>query len=245
MQIIRSEIFSKFPEIVFGFSTKIGLERPAPFFFNLSLSVGDRDEIVEENRAEFFGNLGLEPGRVVLQKQTHSDIIRYIDAPGAPRESDAMITDKYNLGLGIGVADCTPVFIYDYKKKIIAGVHSGWRGTEKKILLKTLLMLGQKFDSGKKDLVVYIGPSICSRNYEVGREVAELFDEQFLSSKGDKFLLDVAGANYQMLMDYGLKKNQVEISELCTFEEAELLHSYRRDGKKSGRSLGVIALREN
>jgi len=245
MQIIRSEIFSKYPEVIFGFSTKIGLERPAPYFFNLSLSVGDNEEIVKENRRMFFKELKLNPNRIVLQKQTHSDIIRYIDKPMTPEESDAMITDKCDLGLAIGVADCTPVFIYDNKKKIIAGVHSGWRGTEKKILLKTLLMLGQKFDSCKKDLVVYIGPSICRRNYEVGREVAELFNEQFLSRKGDKFLLDVAGANYQMLMDYGLKMDQVEISELCTFEEANLLHSYRRDGKKSGRSLGVIALREN
>ncbi|MGA7837816.1 MAG: peptidoglycan editing factor PgeF [Ignavibacteriaceae bacterium] len=245
MQIIRSEIFSKYPEVIFGFSTKIGLERPAPYFFNLSLSVGDNEEIVKENRRMFFKELELNPDRVVLQKQTHSDIIRYIDKPMTPEESDAMITDKRDLGLAIGVADCTPVFIYDRRKKIIAGIHSGWRGTEKKILLKTLSRLNAEFNSDKKDLIVFIGPSICQNDYEVGEEVALLFDEKFRIKKNNKYLLDVASVNYQMLLDYGLKKEQVEISELCTMEEINLLHSYRRDGKKSGRLLGVIALREN
>jgi hypothetical protein len=245
MQIIRSEIFSKYPEIIFGFSTKIGMERPAPYFFNLSLSVGDNKEIVNKNREIFFKEIGLNTDKVVLQKQTHSDIVRYIDKPMPPEESDAMITDKRDLGLAIGVADCTPVFIYDRKTKIISGVHSGWRGTEKKILLKTLFMLNAKFNSDKKNLIAYIGPSICQNDYEVGEEVASLFDEKFRVKNNNKYLLDVASVNYQMLLDYGLKKEQVEISELCTMEEKNLLHSYRRDGKMSGRSLGVIALREN
>jgi hypothetical protein len=221
------------------------MERPAPYFFNLSLSVGDNKEIVNKNREIFFKEIGLNTDKVVLQKQTHSDIVRYIDKPMPHEESDAMITDKRDLGLAIGVADCTPVFIYDRKTKIISGVHSGWRGTEKKILLKTLFMLNAKFNSDKKNLIAYIGPSICQNDYEVGEEVASLFDEKFRVKNNNKYLLDVASVNYQMLLDYGLKKEQVEISELCTMEEKNLLHSYRRDGKMSGRSLGVIALREN
>lgn len=245
MQIIRSEIFSKYPELIFGFSTKAGLYRPAPYYFNLSLSVGDNEEIVRENRREFFKNLGLKPHNIVFQKQTHSDIIRYIEKPAPAEESDAMITDKYNIGLAVGVADCTPIFIYDRQRKIIAGVHSGWRGTEKKILLKTLFRLQGKFNSKKDDLVVYIGPSICREHYEVGPEVADLFDEKFRIKKDEKYLLDVAAVNYQILIDYGLKKEQVEVSGLCTYGEKEILHSYRRDGKKSGRLLGVIAMKGN
>lgn len=244
MEIIRSEIFSKYPEIIFGFSTKSGLGRRAPYFFNLSLSVGDDENIVRENRREFIKNLGLNPGNIVTQKQVHSDIIRYVGEPGEPRESDAMITDRTGLGLAVGVADCTPIFIYDRVRKVIAGVHSGWRGTEKKILLKTLRRLEKEFNCKAVNLVAYIGPSICGKNYEVGEEVAALFDQEFIVPKNGKFLLDVASVNYRMLIDFGLAEGQVEKSELCTFREEKLLHSYRRDGKISGRSLGIIAMKD-
>ena len=61
---------------------------------------------------------------------------------------------------------------------------------------------------------------------------------------GDKFLFDVAGINYKMLSDFGIPKNQIQKSELCTYELKDLLHSFRRDGNLSGRSLGVIAIKE-
>ena len=57
MKLIRSEILQKYPGINFAFSTKIGLNRPAPYYFNLSLSVGDDEKIVKENRKAFFAEL--------------------------------------------------------------------------------------------------------------------------------------------------------------------------------------------
>ncbi len=129
-------------------------------------------------------------------------------------------------------------------KKIIAGVHSGWRGTEKKILLKTLDKL-KTFGSLPENLVAYIGPSISKNVYEVGKEVAEFFDEKYLEQKGEKFLLDVAGVNFDILLNGGIKENNIQLSSLCTFAMKDVLHSFRRDGNKSGRSYAVIALREN
>jgi len=81
-------------------------------------------------------------------------------------------------------------------------------------------------------------------NYEVGNEVAGLFDEKYLIRTGDRSLLDVSLANYDMLIGEGIPPNQIQKSSLCSFEYHELFHSYRRDGKQSGRALGVIAMRE-
>lgn len=244
MKFIQPEIFKKYPEIIFGFSTKIGLNRGAPFYFNMSFSTGDDEKIVAENRKAFFNALGLSEDKVAVQKQIHSDIVKYVTCGGMNGESDAMITNRSNLGLAISTADCTPVFIYDPENKIIAAVHSGWRGTVKKILLKTLQRLVDDFDSNPGKLITYIGPSISRKNYEVGSEVADLFDEKYKTKKADKYLLDVSGANYDMLINFGLQKNNIETSSLCTYEEKELLHSYRRDGINSGRSMGIIALRD-
>ena len=244
MYILKPYIFNNYPEILFGFSTKISSESKSPYYFNLSYSVGDEKNLVDKNRKEFFEAIGLTIETVGYQRQIHSDIVQVIGCGGDNGASDALITSKKNLGLAIAVADCTPIFIYDKKNKVISAVHSGWQGTESKILLKTLIKLQKEFSSKPENMIVYIGPSISQINYEVGKEVAEKFDQTFVKPKGDKYLLDVSGINYQILLDFGIPQNQIQKSELCSYEFSTLLHSYRRDGNLSGRSLGVIAIKE-
>lgn len=248
MRIIESELFKKFPELIFGFSTKIGLNREAPFYFNLSLTVGDDENIVAQNRETFFNSIGLRTEQITFQRQIHRDIIKFVEKPGFIGESDAMITKHSNIGLAVSSADCTPIFLFDRENKIIAAVHSGWRGTQKKILRKTLSNLVHHFNSKPGNIFCFIGPSISQKNYEIGSEVAVLFDNKYLSMKkhsdnSNHIYLDVRQINIDMLYDFDIPENQIEISPLCTFDEKDLLHSYRRDGKLSGRSLGVIALK--
>ena len=245
MLIIKPFIFNSFPEIIFGFSTKIGPDAESPFYFNLSYSVGDEKGNVDQNRKMFFEKVGLSTETVSYQKQIHEDFIQEVKGAGNCGESDGLITTSRNLGLSISSADCPAVFIYDPVIKLIAAVHSGWRGTEKKIVQKTITRLRNDFKSNASDMVCYISPSISQMNYEVGKEVAEKFDPDFVMVKDNKFFLDVAGANYKMLIDEGVKKTNIQLSNLCSFEYEKVLHSYRRNGQKSGRALGVIAIKDN
>jgi polyphenol oxidase len=244
MLIVKPFIFKQYPEIVYGFSTKIGPNANPPYYFNLSNSVGDNKEIVDLSRESFFYKLGLNENKISYQKQVHEDYIREVNVSGNCGESDALITTSKNLGLAISSADCPAIFIYDPVKKNIAAVHSGWRGTEKKIVQKTIIKLKDEFSSDPQDLICYIGPSISQKNYEVGEEVAHKFDDEFILKKEDKFYLDVAGVSYKMMIAEGVKKINIQVSKLCSFEYESLLHSYRRDGQKSGRALGVIAMKE-
>ncbi len=241
MKIIKSKIFEDRSEIKFGFSTKIGLNREAPFHFNMSKSVGDDPKKVDENRRAFFSELGLSENQIAFQKQVHGDQIRIVTEPGLRGESDAMITNQSNIGLAISTADCTPIFIYDPITKIIAAVHSGWRSTQKRIVEKTLIKLNSEFDCNANDLICYIGPCISQKNYEVGEDFDNYFDEKYLIPNGDKFLLDLKSVNYDMLRELGIPAKNIEVCGLCTFEQ-EYLHSYRREGKVSGRALGVVAI---
>lgn len=241
MKIINSRIFENFPEIKFGFSTKIGLQREAPFHFNMSKSVGDDPQKVEENRKVFFNEIGLNENQIAYQKQVHGDKIKIVTEPGIQAESDAMITDKSNIGLAVSTADCTPIFICDKKKKVIAAVHSGWRSTKEKILFKTLQKLETEFHCKPAELICYIGPCISQKNYEVSHDFKNYFDAKYLKSINDKYLFDLKSANYDMLTEFRIPEESIEVSELCSFEE-EYLHSYRREGKVSGRALGVIAV---
>ena len=243
MLIINPYIFKQFPEIIFGFSTKVGLLRKKPYYFNMSYSVGDEPQVITENRESFFNKLGLNTESVAYQKQVHSDKISFVKVGGACGESDAMVTNKNNIGLAISTADCCSVFIYDPVNKVIAGIHSGWHGTSKAILLKVLRFLANEFDSAAGDLICYLSPSISEKNYEVGAEVAEQFDLNYLKQRNGKYHLDIPKINEDILLNYGVIPHNIQVSNLCSYEYSSVLHSYRRDGKKSGRALGVIALR--
>jgi YfiH family protein len=242
MEIFRSNIFRQFPELIFGISPKTGFNRGAPFYFNMSLTVGDDEKSVWENRNHFIEELGLKKGDVAFQKQIHSDIVTLIEAPVFAGESDAMITDKKMVGLAISTADCTPVFIYDKANEVIAGVHSGWKGTKQRIVEKVLHILSDKYNSRPENLYAFVGPSISKENYEVGEEVASLFDSKYsIPGQNGKFLLDVKRANYDMLINFGIPVNNVELSEICSYDNKNV-HSYRRDKQNSGRAVGILCM---
>jgi len=242
MKIIKSKIFEQFPEITFGMSTKYKFDDTDRFNFNMSSNIGDEPERVVSNRRLFFEALGLSIENVAYLNQIHSDIIKETGYGGSMGESDAIITPRKGIGIAISAADCSTIYIYDKVEKVIAGVHSGWRGTDKKILKKTLEILISEFDSIPENLFTFIAPAISQSNYEVGKEVAEKFDEKYSIPIGEKFLLDVSKINFDMLIKFGIPIEQIEISELCSFDE-NYIHSFRRDKDQSGRAFGVIALR--
>jgi len=242
MMIINPYIFNRTPNITYGFSTKIGLNREAPYYFNMSYTVGDDSIKVDENRKSFFNQLGLSIHSVAYQKQVHSDNINIIKSSGDYGESDAMITSKKGIGLAISTADCCAIFIFDTVKHIIAGVHSGWRGTSKRILSKVLKILFDEYSSNPENLICYLSPSISRTNYTVGPEVAQQFDLRYIIPVGDNFLLNISKINYDILVHSGVKPQNIQLSNLCSYEYSSILHSFRRDGKRSGRSLGVIVM---
>jgi YfiH family protein len=209
----------------------------------MSYNVNDNRDIVDKNRKVFFNRIGLSIKAIGYQKQVHGDTITTISNSGNFGESDALITNKVNLGLVINSADCPAIFIYDKEKKVIAAVHSGWRSTAKKIIEKTLFNLKIDFGSTAENLICYIGPSISQQNYEVKKDVVENFDGESIYLKNGKYFLDLKNANYKMLLNAGVKKSNIQVSKLCTFEYSNILHSYRREGEKSGRAVGVIAMK--
>lgn len=242
MKIIRSNLFSNYPELTFGFSTKPGGVSPEPYCLNLGLNTGDEHENVLRNRKIFFDALGVSENDVSLQKQVHSTVVKYSPSPQHLGECDALFTDKQKNYLAVSVADCVPVFLYDPFKKIVAGIHSGWKGSAGKILTHTIIELQERFDVDPSQLISYIGPCISAKNYEVGKEVADMFENEFVITAGDKFYLDLKKQNFSQLIRCGLHSDNIEVSDHCTYDEADLFHSYRRDRDKSGRMFGVVGI---
>jgi len=240
MLIVKSSLLSSINKIGHGFSTKVGLDRKAPYYFNTSENVGDCFENVLENRTAFLNTIGISGNSVAWQEQIHGDTIRIVEAPGKQGQSDAMITSAKGIALAVSSADCAAVLIYDSGNDVIAAVHSGWKGTELRITFKTLDKLKSDFGSSPEKLYAFVAPCISGQNYEIGEEVACRFNEKYLFQNNGNIYLDIKKANYDMMLEAGLSENKIEISTLCSFSNHQFLHSYRRDGKKSGRAWGVI-----
>lgn len=244
MEIIKPEIFSQFKNLLFGFSTMPGGVSPAPYNLNLGLTVGDEKENVEKNRKLFFDELKIPADRVNYQKQIHSDIVKKIDEPGFAGECDATFTCKKNIFLTVSVADCVSVFLYEPKHNIIAGIHSGWKGTSLNIVSKTIKEIKAYTKINELNFYAYIGPCISQEKFEVDKDVADLFPQEYVKYDKDKnkYFPDLRQIIISQLIECGIKKENIEVSELCTFSEPGLLHSYRRDRNKSGRMYGVIGM---
>lgn len=242
--IITSNLLSSHNNIIHGISTKAG-GKP-PYYNNLSKYVGDNIDDVMQNRSHFFGSLCIAESTLVHANQIHSDVITIVNTPGLYPKTDALITQQKGLHLVISVADCTPVMIYDTNNKIIANIHSGWRGTQKNIVGKAIGVMKKEFGCNAKDLLVFMGPAISKKNFEVDKDVAGMFDEKYVELKPDsqeKYLVDTGKIVFDNIISSGVLPENIERCLLCTYDETETLHSYRRDRSRSGRMFAVIGMK--
>jgi YfiH family protein len=192
---------------------------------------------------------GKKPKCVFLD-QIHSDIIHAVaELPDKNWKGDALLTDRPGFLLTVRTADCLPVLLVDKKKKVVAALHCGWRGTKKKLAEKAVKAMSALYKCERSSLLAALGPCIEQDCYEVGEEVRESFkdagirDDFFLSSAAKKgsYYFDLKQANRYQLLKAGLKPENIFSVDLCTYCE-ESLFSYRRDGFKAGRMVNFIGL---
>ena len=243
MKILGSTLFQKFPEIRFGFSTREGGVSPQPFGLNLSFSVGDDRTNVIRNRDLFFGRMRVSWEEVAIPGQCHSTTVLRADRGGNYESSDGLVADRIGVFPVVSVADCVPLFLFDPERRAVAAVHVGWRGAAGGIVSSAVERMAQEFSTDPGDLVCYLGPSAGACCYEVGQDVGRLFASRFLrSAGGGKSLLDLPSFVREALREERVESRKIELSGCCTICNPELFHSYRREGKRSGRMMGIIGL---
>ena len=266
--------FNAFPWLIHGFSTSQGGVSPlnGSKVLNLGFTEWDARENVQKNRKLFQSGLAANELALVSLKQFHSDVVcGFSTVPGEPPSADASISNTPSLLLGIQTADCVPILLLDPKKRAVAAVHAGWRGTLQRIVEKTVGRMKMEFKTAPSDLLAAIGPAIGGRCYEVGTEVAAAFHSQFSNAPewfdelrtGDEpnplqwlnqfppghqpppknVRLDLRKANRAQLLAAGLRPQNIFVSDLCTACRPDLLFSYRKQGSESGRMMSVIGIR--
>ena len=240
MIVIRPAIFPA--GVTAGVSTRQGGVSPAPLGMNTSFHVGDEPRKVIENRELFLSSLGVSLLQLALPGQVHGARIQEAAKGGDYPETDGLITRTKDIVLGVSIADCVPVLLFDPVQKAIAAVHSGWRGTAANVVHHAIGSMISVFSSASRDLLAYIGPSASACCYAVGSEVARLFPGDFTRIADGNTFLDLKGVVRTQMVAEGVLPERIETSPHGTISEPAMFHSFRREGEKAGRMLAVIAL---
>lgn len=174
-----------------AFSTRLGGCSPVPFdSFNFSQKEGDTGGNVAKNLKTLGSCLGIRPHDLVFCEQTHEDRVVVVEsAPKARPNADAIICTAPGLFPAVLTADCLPILLVDPVQRIAAAVHAGWKGTLLGIAGKVLRTLKSEFRSDPSDLLVALGPAIGPCCYEVGDEIANLFERSF--SGAEDFIISL------------------------------------------------------
>lgn len=200
------------------------------------------------------------PYPVIQGHQVHGSRVAIIERPDMTREDlegyDAFITNLPGVSIGVRTADCVPVLLSDAENRVIAAIHSGWKGTVQKIAMKTIGVMETKFKTRPEDLVAVIGPSIGPESFQVGEEVAIKFKEAgfpmdaiwSFQGQGDGspmsggHHIDLWEANKWILLESGVKEGNIWISGIDTFLDPSFF-SARREGIGCGRNINAIMMK--
>lgn len=200
------------------------------------------------------------PYEVICAHQVHDSNVACVETPGLTREDlegfDALITSNPECAIAVRTADCIPVLLFDPVKRVVAAVHSGWKGTVKRIPAGCIFQMRMHYGCNPEDIRAVIGPGISVDSYQVGEEVVNIFKAtdfnineiyRWDGPKSDEPMkgghhLDLFKANRMILEDAGLKRENIQVCGIDTYTD-ESFFSARREGSKCGRIINVIRLK--
>lgn len=207
---------------------------------DLGLNTPTPPEQSASNRSAVLQQLQLPTDSLAFAKQIHSTQVTVVDKPGLYADCDGLVTSTRGISLGILVADCAAVLVADSSAGVIGAFHAGWRGAAGGIIAKGLALMREL---GGADFKAWVSPCIGINAFEVGDEVASAFPGAFVHRDGfEKPHIDLAGFVCYSLEQAGVASKAIRIDGRCTVSDSQF-YSFRRQKDKSGRMMGVIALR--
>jgi YfiH family protein len=219
------------------FTGRSGGVSPGPYeSLNLSLGVGDDPANVLENRRRLAAAFGAELDDFVFARQVHGAGVRVVGDPDrgsgtlsqddAIPDTDALVTTAPGVVLAILTADCVPIVLHDPVARVLACVHSGWRGTVARVAARALAAM-MAFGSRPEDVLAGLGPAVDPAKYQVGSDVHAAVCGTFGAGPAgsflrpdpvapDRWLLDMRAANRHVLREAGLSEQNVHVTDVPT-----------------------------
>jgi YfiH family protein len=240
LDILKPSIFN--PDEIISGVTKRNIKQFPKTGFSITQGEILTPEQVIEHRKILSENLGVPFRNMKFQKQVHDDNIVIVDKYINNQVSDGMICNTTGIVINVSIADCCGILFCDPVRKVVAALHSGWKGTMKNIAKKCIALLHKQFNCQPENLLVFLSPSASGEKYEVRYDVAQYFSGEVIQISSDKFLFDNRKKILKQLLSEGVMKKNIEVSEICTISNLDY-HSFRRDGSKGGRMSAFIGLK--
>ena len=161
--MIESKKLLKIKNLKHGFFNSVG-GKSKNIYKSLNCGPGSKDNTsnVKKNLDIVRKKISNKAKNIFLLHQIHSNKFIYIDEKYKNKKkpkADAIITNQKYLPIAVLTADCSPILIYDGKKKIIAAIHAGWKGAYKDIVNKVIKFMIKK-GCELSDMTAAIGLSL-------------------------------------------------------------------------------------
>lgn len=220
-----------------------GVSLPPYDSLNLADHVGDDYASVTENRRLLMEYAKLPTAPIWLEQVHGTRVLRLTDISTQQRnvQVDAVYSNSPSQVCAVMTADCLPVLFCATSGDEVAAAHAGWRGLSSGVLEQTLA----QFSSSPSTILVWLGPAIGPKKFEVGEDVRQAFIDMdaiysaaFVQSK-DKYLADIYQLARLRLEVAGI--HRVYGGHYCTVSDSQQFFSYRREGI-TGRQASLIWL---
>lgn len=236
-----------------------GVSTPPFSSLNLGNMLHDAKNAVLENRLRVKEKLGCQRLFIADQKHTNKvfsitpeNVDKFLKMDNPFPNSDGILTNVKNIGLLTLAADCTPILLFDPVQKVIGAVHSGWKGTVLKILSVALQQMKTDFSCAIKDIKISFGPFIKEDNYEIGKDVIQLYKNAYPTaikeillphSNPKKAFLNITKAQLAQCTSMGVSKENIEFSPYDTFTDERFFSARKMAPAQTGRFGAAIVLR--
>ena len=261
LEYIKFSNLEKYSDIIeHCFTTrKGGVSSGECLSLNLGFKRNDSRENVEENFSRICGELNIKLSNLVFSDQVHGSSVKVVDeedrGKGILIKSDiegydGLVTNKKDVALVTFYADCVPIFFFDPENRVIGLAHSGWRSTLEQIAATMVDTMMKRFSCNPENVISTIGPSIGLCCFEVGIEVKDKFIKKINWSKNycldkdeEKAHINLQGIIKQTLINSGLKKENIFVSNICTKCNNDTFFSHRGDKGKTGNLAAIMQLK--
>ena len=212
---------------------------------------------------ELADSIGIEYINIAKPNQAHTKNIKRVDKkinqdrPDFNLDeyslTDGLTTNNKNIALATTNADCILMLFFDPIKKVIANVHSGWKGTLQRISIKAVDKMKQEYGCNPQDIICCICPSIRKCHFKVHRDVQEPYYNEFKDLEEinqlivpipgeDRWTIDTVEINKIILKQAGLKAENIIDSGICSVCNSDQIHSFRVEKEEYGLGTAIIEL---
>lgn len=253
----------EYPELVHCYTLKAN-----DFDIGGNETYEEKKDIVDVNYTKLASSLQIPKETIIRPYQTHTNIVKNVGAGLVPAHNnkisifpkeftnvDGLITNQTGITCSLSFADCTPIYLYDPVKKVIGDIHSGWKGTLTRIGKVAVEKMIEEYDCNPKDIICCIGPCIRKCHFEVSKDVADSFQNEFRQMEDideiitflqekDKYVIDTCKINKNMMKEMGILEENIIDSGICTVCNSKQMHSYRAHKEKAGRNTAILGMRK-